>query len=171
MRNFDKKNLFIVSDEHYEHQGIINLCKRPFYNVEEMNATIIENHNAFVSEDDVTIHLGDFIWKGLNFDDVVYQLKGFHIFLKGNHDHAYPQQSHAKKNYFKYEILDNQIFEFEYLKKRFVACHYPMYEWNGSFRGSIHLYGHTHKELNLTNAHHVGVDTNNFIPVNLKKFI
>lgn len=149
------------------------MCDRPYTTVEEMNRALIDNHNAIVTEDDITIHLGDFVWKGLTFDDIVYQLNGFHIFVKGNHDHSYPTAGHAIKNYFKYEILENQIFEFEYLKKRFVACHYPFYpqEWNGGYRNIKHLYGHVHKKLaSLENiAYHVGVDTNDWKPVDLSK--
>jgi calcineurin-like phosphoesterase family protein len=151
------------------------MCNRPYRNVEEMNIALINNHNSIVTEEDITIHLGDFIWKGLNFDDIVYQLNGFHIFVKGNHDKAYPNKTIALKNYFKYEIKENQIFEFEYLNKRFVACHYPFYpqEWNGGYRNIMHFYGHVHKELaSLENiAYHVGVDTNNWHPVNVKNFI
>lgn len=174
MRNFvrEHQNLFITSDEHYGHLNIIDMCRRPYANVEEMNNALIDNHNSLVTEDDLTIHLGDFIWKGVAFDDIVYQLKGYHIFVKGNHDKAYPTQKHAKENYFKYEILENQIFEFEYLKQRFVACHYPLLEWNGSFRNSVHFYGHTHRVANFEkNSYHVGVDTNSWKPVNLKNFI
>lgn len=168
----DKNKLFITSDEHYGHYNIIRMANRPYDSVEKMDRELINNHNSIVSEDDTTIHLGDFIWKGHKFDDIVFQLNGFHIFIKGNHDHEYPSESYAKNNYFKYKILNNQIFEFEYMKKKFVACHYPIYqnEWNGGYRNSIHFYGHTHRDLELNNAFHVGVDTNEWKPINLTNF-
>jgi calcineurin-like phosphoesterase family protein len=145
------------------------MCDRPYRNVEEMNIALINNHNSIVTEDDITIHLGDFIWKSVGFDDIVYQLNGTHIFIKGNHDKSYPSQEYAHIHRHKYSIRENQIFEFEYLKRRFVACHYPMVEWNGSFHNSIHLYGHTHRDLNYAvNSYHVGVDTNEWKPINLK---
>ncbi len=167
MRNIDitSGNLFITSDEHYNHYNIIGLCSRPYSNIQEMNEALVTNHNNVVTEEDITIHLGDFIWKGLKFDDIVYQLNGYHIFVKGNHDHSYPS---SKRNY-KYEILENQIFEFIYLGKKYVSCHYPLVEWNGSFHNNIHFYGHTHKVAHHhNNAYHVGVDTNNWTPVNIK---
>lgn len=171
--NFNNvENLFITSDEHYNHFNIIKMCNRPYYSVDEMNEALINNHNCIVGDDDITIHLGDFIWKGLKFDDIVYQLNGYHIFIKGNHDHAYP----SPRKDAKYEILENQILEFKYLKKRFVACHYPFYprEWNGGYHRYINLYGHTHRRIEAVDnagGYHVGVDTNDWKPVNLNKFI
>jgi calcineurin-like phosphoesterase family protein len=173
MRKFDKEQkLFITSDEHYGHFNMIRICDRPYTSVGDMDQALIHNHNSIVSNDDITIHLGDFIWKGHNFNHIVYQLNGFHIFIRGNHDHSYPSKQIADTNTDKYVILENQIFEFEYLKKYFVACHYPMIEWNQSFRGSVHLYGHTHKVVEGSkNSYHVGVDTNNWQPVEVSKFV
>ena len=162
-----KGELFITSDEHYGHYNILEFCDRPYENTTDMDNGLITNHNSIVSENDTTIHLGDFIWKGYKFEEIINQLNGFHIFIKGNHDHSYPKPTKGHK----YQVLENQILEFEYMKKRFVACHYPLYEWNGSFRGSKHFYGHSHKERQIKNAYHVGVDTNEYLPINLKTFL
>lgn len=173
MRKFkDSQNVFITSDQHFGHYNIISFAKRPCKNVAEMNETLIKNHNSVVTNDDVTIHLGDFIWSGSKFDDIVFQLNGFHIFLRGNHDGSYPTHSHAFEHSFKYEILHNQIFEFIYKNFKYVASHYPIYEWNGYYQDVLHFYGHTHKELDYDeNAFHVGVDGNNLTPINLNSFL
>ena len=148
----------------YAHDNVIKLNKRPFKDVEEMNEVMISNLNKVVGENDEVIHLGDFVWKG-NFFDYLNRLNGFHTFLKGNHDHCYPTRLEGRN----YLIRKNQIFEFTYKENYYVACHYPFYEkeWNRGYRKSIHLYGHTHRDLNIKNAVHVGVDTNNFTPVEL----
>ena len=54
-------NTRFTSDYHFKHANIIKYCHRPFQNVEEMNETIITNHNARVLEDDMVFDLGDFL--------------------------------------------------------------------------------------------------------------
>lgn len=49
---------FYTADEHYNHKNIIKYCNRPFSNVEEMDETLIANHNSIVNENDITIHGG-----------------------------------------------------------------------------------------------------------------
>lgn len=62
----------------------------------------------------------------------------------------------------------------------FVLFHYPIFEWDGYFKNSIHLYGHVHncgnnpelqKRFDLlgNRAINVGVDVNGFCPVGLEK--
>ncbi len=157
---------FVTSDEHYGHNNIIRLSNRPFASVGEMNKAIVDNHNKVVGDSDLTIHLGDFLWSG-SFYEYVSKLNGFHIFLKGNHDRNVPKPGkHSIGTCHKYEVLENQIYQLTINGKIMVFCHYPILEWNGYYRGSVHYYGHTHKDLKYDkNAIHAGVDTNNFQPV------
>jgi len=158
--------IFITSDEHYGHHNMIRLCNRPFSDATEMDIALIDNHNNVVGHSDTTIHLGDFVWKG-DFMNIVNSLNGTHIFIRGNHDHLMSSAMETSK----YTVLNNQIYEFRENKKHFVCCHYPILEWNGFYKGAVHLYGHTHKELGYNkNASHVGVDGNNWTPININTF-
>lgn len=47
---FSAKNTFFTSDSHWNHSRIIELCKRPFKDVEEMNNSLIENWNKVVPQ-------------------------------------------------------------------------------------------------------------------------
>jgi calcineurin-like phosphoesterase family protein len=38
------------------------------------------------------------------------------------------------------------LFELSHEGKRFAMSHYPMADWNGKFKGSIHLHGHVHTQ-------------------------
>jgi len=85
---------FFTSDYHLGHSRIIEYCKRPFKTVEEMNETIIKNHNEKVKPGDVVFFLGDFCFckgnqGGIN-KAIEYEkrLNGKIIFIKGNHDHT-----------------------------------------------------------------------------------
>lgn len=78
-------SIFFISDLHLNHANIIKYCSRPFKDVNEMNATIIERWNSVVSTKDTVFHLGDFCKRG-NPTDFIKQLNGHIIFIKGNHD-------------------------------------------------------------------------------------
>ena len=73
-------------------------------------------------------------------------------------------------------------FVLNYKKMKFVLFHYPILEWDGFFKGSVHLYGHVHNsgkdpEQNTRlsilgkNAFNVGVDVNDFFPVSIETII
>lgn len=55
-------NVFFTSDLHFGHKNIIRFDNRPFFSVEEMDKTLIENWNRKVSADDTVYVLGDISW-------------------------------------------------------------------------------------------------------------
>jgi len=62
--NYNIDKLFFTSDTHFRHKNAIELCNRPFKDLEEMDNTLIENWNSVVPEDGITFHLGDFAFTG-----------------------------------------------------------------------------------------------------------
>ena len=58
-------------------------------------------------------------------------------------------------------------------------CHYPIAEWDGFFRGTIHIYGHIHNNKNdayhimsqYDNALNAGCMVNGYMPVTLEELI
>lgn len=155
-------DIYVTSDEHFEHDNIIRFCNRPFDNIDDMNDGIINNFNSVVNNNDTVIHLGDFLWKG-DFRKFIKQFNGYHFFIKGNHESF--QGKLEGKNY---RIFEDSIIEFEYDKRYYVCCHYPMREWNRKYHGSFHLHGHSHGNSEIVEkSFDVGVDTNNYFPYNL----
>ena len=51
--------VYFTSDQHFGHRGIIEMQKRPFQSVEEMNAKILSNYNQKVRNNDAVYILGD----------------------------------------------------------------------------------------------------------------
>ena len=152
---------FFTGDEHFYHNNIIKYCNRPFKSVEEMNNIIIAKHNEKVSPDDIVIHCGDFALNS-NTEEVLEiqkRLMGHHQYIKGSHDKWNPNLPY--------------ILELKISKEIFVvACHYAMRTWPKSHYGSYLAYGHSHGRLpTFPNSWDVGVDNNNFYPVELKDFI
>ena len=106
--------IYFSSDPHYFHQKILVYCSRPFSNVEEMNKTLIDNHNAIVKPEDTTYCLGDFSMSNKVVPEILKQLNGTHILIPGNHDKCHP----CNKN------SDNMIKE--YLAYGFKEIHIEM---------------------------------------------
>ena len=144
---------WFTGDEHFTHANIIKYCKRPFASVEEMNAAIIERHNARVKDGDVVYHLGDFVFKN-TVKGYAAKLNGSHIFIRGNHD----------------KDRLSGILEITIEKQRIVLCHYAMRVWNASHYGAWQLYGHSHGTLPpIGKQYDVGVDNNNFAPISFEE--
>ena len=145
---------FFTADEHYGHANIIKYCNRPFKSVEEMDATIIANHNKVVTSDDIVIHAGDFTFKYNSFFHKYFdQLNGLHTFVRGSHDHWMDRQYH-------------EIWEGKIKGQDIVVCHYAMRRWAKSHYGSWNLHGHSHGQLESQGKQYdIGVDNNNFYPV------
>lgn len=135
--------IYFIADMHFHHENVIEFSHRPYKTVEEMNKQLIENWNSVVTspKDEVYI-LGDFLYRGTGeqANAILKQLHGKKFLVKGNHE-----------QYLKDKDFDLSLFEWvkeyhtlKYYKRKFVLFHYPILEWDGYFRGAIHLYGHVH---------------------------
>lgn len=166
--------IFVTSDTHYYHHKIIKYCNRPFRDAYEMNQVMIDNWNKTVTEDDIVYHLGDVAFaKPYQTKDIFDKLKAKRkILIAGNHD--YGQQA-LNTAYWKTMFDEvHQYYEIKYRNLNFVLFHFPMKEWNRKYHGSIHLHGHTHnrsQEKTSDLIYDVGVDGNNFTPVDLNHII
>lgn len=165
---------WFTSDTHFGHANIIRHCRRPFASVEAMDRTLIEKWNAVVGDEDVVYHLGDFTWESdlRKLCRLRAHLNGRIHLVPGNHDHV--QQLLALG------IIDELLPGLHELivkdessgaRVRVVLCHYPLEEWNCSYRGALHLHGHTHGQLAPAPGMRrldVGVDAHGFAPVSLR---
>lgn len=168
-------SIFYMSDAHLGHYNIIRLCNRPFMSVEEMDETFIKNWNSVVKENDDVYIGGDFCFKsGKPATYYLKQLKGKKHLVIGNHDKALLKDPAARKMFVEikesYDIYDNG--------ERVIISHFPMVEWDGYFRNSIHLYGHIHNNTTnlayklmcqVPNAYNIGADILGFTPRTLKE--
>lgn len=161
---------FVIADTHFGHEKIISLCKRPFKNVKEMDHTLIQNWNRTVTSDNDTVwFLGDFSsYKDETKNEEIFNsLKGNKYLIRGNHD---------KNSGFLNWITSYDRMELVWIKPMIVLDHYPIEEWNGMYKGAIHLHGHVHgnpKFAGMKNRWDVGVENEwmNYSPVDLNWFI
>lgn len=167
---------YFTADLHLDHIKVIDYEGRPFSSVEEMNETIITNWNSRISNVDQVYILGDFVWgKGEDANRFLKRLNGQKFLVRGNHDHF------TKDNKFDKNLV-GWVKDYHVLRKDdniFVLMHYPIYVWDRKDHGSIHLYGHVHRDKSmhhpllssLGRAMNVGVDVTNFTPVSIEEVL
>ncbi len=84
---YPDRKVYVISDEHFGHEKIIEYTRENFNNVEEMNNYIIRMHNEVVDKDDIVIFLGDFCLKGPSIiKEILSKLNGHKFLILGNHD-------------------------------------------------------------------------------------
>ena len=153
---------FFVADTHFGHAGIIGSMSRPFANVREHDEALVHAWNSVVAPRDTVYHVGDFaMTKDVAYIEKVFRkLNGRKILVVGNHDRRARKLPWAEQH--------EGIREVSVERRHLVLCHYPMRSWPRAFRGSLHLYGHTHGRLaGTTQSVDVGVDVWAYRPVEL----
>lgn len=154
--------IYVMSDPHYGH---VNICKktsswknkdgtRDFDSVEQMNDAIVKSINDIVGVDDILVCVGDWSFGGISNIYTFWSrlvCKNIHL-IPGNHD------ENIKKN----KVLPNapfderpndlftilpELYKFKYGKETIIYSHYPLEQWEDMDKGSIHIHGHTHHNL------------------------
>lgn len=154
-------------DEHLKHDQ--HFAARDFLTVAEMNQTIIDHWNDVVGPEDTVYHLGDVAQTRSNQAghekvlDVLSQLNGQIVFIKGNHDPRSQikylsrnqlQTPGGKDKFLFYDV--GLILKFDHYQ--FFLTHYPLII--GVSVNSINLHGHIHHfSVNSDSNINVGVDT------------
>ena len=158
---------YYISDSHFGHENIIRLCNRPFNSVKEMDEVMIDRWNSVVNKNDEVYILGDLNFRSnTSGADYLRRLNGRKFIITGNHDNVTPEMRNLCEWVKTYaEVRDGN--------KRIVLFHYPIIEWNGFFRGTLHFYGHIHNSFendaykimrDVHNAYNVGADILDFTP-------
>lgn len=165
--------IYYISDLHLGHSNIINMCNRPYSDVEQMNEDLINKWNNIVKKNDIIYLLGDFSMKLSNEKSLEYlkRLNGIKYFIKGNHDKwSFLKEAKERgliQDYFDSykEINDNGRFV--------ILCHYPLVTWNGMYRNSFHIYGHVHQNIvePITRRYCACVEITNYEPKTLDELI
>jgi calcineurin-like phosphoesterase family protein len=161
----DHGNIWITSDTHFGHAGIVRGTThwrimdadgnkivpldavRDFDTVEEMNEMMISNINDCVGEHDTLFHMGDWSFGGFeNISEFRYRIncKNIH-FIIGNHDHHIESN---KDNIRRFFASVNSYNEVNVAHKsgnlKLVLCHYPIVSWNNMRKNSYMIHGHQH---------------------------
>lgn len=161
---------WFIGDTHLGHANIIPHTRRPFPDSREMDEAIIHNWNEVVSEGDEVWHLGDFAYRcpTPRVRSYIERMKGNIHLILGNHDGKRTMEDGFSSIQHYKELYDLPGFK----KGRVVLFHYPIQSWNGRFRGSIHLHGHSHGgSAYLPMRMDVSVECLDFKPINADDII
>lgn len=167
--------IYYTSDLHFGHKNIFKYePNRPGNNIQEMQDIMVERWNTKVKPKDTVYILGDFAFLNRDMtcrdiEDLVNKLNGEKILITGNHDEFINKKAFNTKC-FKEIISYKEIHDG---KDFIIMSHYPFSVWNCSHYGSIHLHGHTHKEMaedwSVMNRYNVGCMFFDFVPVTLEE--
>lgn len=162
---------FVTSDWHHNHSNIIKYNNRPYKDIDEMHEALIANYNAVVGFEDTCYFLGDLSF-ARNFHAIsnfYSRLNGHKILIYGNHDKDHRE---AYKGIFE-NCLDlwEGAMSLDGESVFVVMAHYPMLQWNKGHSGAMMLHGHCHSDNKMnkgTRRYDVGVDGNNFTPIDIQ---
>lgn len=123
---FITEDTWIISDTHFGHDNVLQFEPCRLESMKEkgfrdQNEWLIHNWNSVVKENDLVLHLGDFLFmkKGLSnatggqtfiqvFASIVERLNGRIVMIVGNHDYRYIQKfkNYEKNNPNKFQLIE-----------------------------------------------------------------
>jgi len=130
--------IFLCSDHHFGHANILTFTDRDgsrvreFESVEQMDETMVENHNRVVSPKDKVYFLGDVAFTKKHLA-IVARLNGEKVLIKGNHDQENLSEYHK---YFK-DVRGTHQFS------GLIFSHVPIHP-DSLGRWSANIHGHLH---------------------------
>lgn len=155
---------FIISDTHFGHVNIIKLANRPFESVTQMDDYMIQKWNSVVRPNDEVWHLGDFSHRVNDVDTltkIFKSLNGRKSLIAGNHDAAALGLPWVDVSYQYVGKLGPLTVHMH---------HYPLREWQGYYRGAVHLHGHVHGTLeDLPGSMDCGVERLSYTPIDVEE--
>lgn len=162
---------YFTADTHFGDPWIVGQ-RTAFRNVADHDAALVDRWNATVGPDDTVWHLGDFA-AGASREHcaaVFAALNGVKRLIRGNHDTNRVLElpwAAAPVESARITVQDADGREW-----RLFLAHYAHRAWPGLWRGTRHLYGHTHATLpDTTRSCDVGVDAWGYKPVELAALI
>lgn len=173
--------IWFTADLHFGHANIIDYCDRPFADVDEMNAELINHWNEVVEPDDVVWVLGDVaMGKIADTLPLVSRLHGHKHLVSGNHDRCWPGHglNQAVDWMDRYKAAGFETIQpaVELMGAGWAMHHFPYapgndaryVEWHPRDRGGWLLHGHVHGAWVMKGRQiNVGVDAWDYYPVSV----
>ncbi|RFB85525.1 hydrolase [Rhizobium leguminosarum bv. trifolii] len=158
--------IYFTSDTHFGDPRVLRIDKRPFPNMDEHDAALIENWNDTVGPEDEVWHLGDFISaRAGDCVELLSRLNGRKHLIVGNNDPP------STKNAAGWESVQHYA-ELRHERYHLILCHYAFRTWNQMGKKSINLHGHSHGRLRpLPRQYDVGVDAQGLRPVTVENLL
>jgi calcineurin-like phosphoesterase family protein len=150
---------WFTSDLHFGHANVIKYSRRPFADVDDMDAALIDNWCRVVGRGDRVYVLGDLTFRTpAETCAILDRLPGQKFLILGNHCRVDTNKWQDVARRF---VWVRPYEEIKIEEQKIVLFHYAMRVWNRSHHGSWHLYGHSHGSLqedHFARSTDVGVD-------------
>jgi calcineurin-like phosphoesterase family protein len=156
--------LWFTGDTHFGSKRTLELSKRPFNSVEEMDEYMIDRWNRLVEDDDFVFHIGDF-----GDYSVCKRLKGSIILLLGNYEREDIRTGREtleslRENYCFEKVYEQDILNLEDAENNLSLS--LVHEPSKRNLDRFTLFGHVHGLQKVKkNALNVGVDCHWFRPI------
>lgn len=133
--------IWFTSDTHFGHKRLASI--RGFESTIDMDNCIVDTWNAQVKKNDLVYHLGDFSLTGPDKTiEILKSLNGKIYLIRGNHD-----QIADRKTVTPFFVWIKDVHYFAIQDQKIFLSHYAHRVWRSDYRGSWHLYGHSHGNL------------------------
>jgi len=162
-------NIWVTSDTHFFHDGIIQYCGRPFANAKLMNECLVDNWNSVVKPGDKVYHLCD-VFMGAGgregIGKLLNTLNGSKRLVVGNHDDI---KFLTSGGWFKKVMMWRVFTEYNLL-----LTHVPIHQDSIHERivvaGGVNVHGHIHNNDSPTGPYfNACVEKNNYRPINIEE--
>lgn len=166
---------FFTADLHFGHANIIEMCGRPFADVNEMNEYMIARWNEKVSGNDTVFIMGDMFFRAGNEEEILRRLCGKKRLIEGNHDGSWMSRVELSH----YFLSVDKYLEISDGAHGLTLCHYPLLTWKHQ-RKNYMIHGHIHADTTsdfwplLAERERVlnaGVDLNGYAPVTFEELV
>ena len=134
------KNIYLISDLHFNHDKDFIWKARGYNSIEEMNDSLVKSFNEVVFENDIVYILGDLMMGQLNDEKWLSQLKGEIHYIIGNHDTTNRREYYESLGF----ICEGYATVIKYKKHSFYLSHYPTLVQNSTDDRIHNIHGHTH---------------------------
>lgn len=159
--------IWFASDHHFFHENILkfkdendNPVRPGFSSMEDMNETLVKNHNSVVEFSDTVFFLGDVTWRVDATQNIFSRLNGKKMLIVGNHDN--PKSVDLTKWFDK--VMLWRVFR----EHSLIATHLPLHESAFRHGTKFNLHGHCHSDPDISKNHlNVSVERTNYTPISL----
>jgi calcineurin-like phosphoesterase family protein len=164
------KNIWIISDTHFNHSNILKFVDdkgenvRAFDSLQEMNEIMIQNWNSVVRPGDLVYHLGDVFFGDQDwFKKTWPRLMGSKRLIVGNHDDV---KFLACGGFFQ-KVMLWRLFK----EHNMLLTHVPVHESNIR-KVEFNVHGHIHQQESPTKRHiNVCVEKTLYTPVHIEQVL
>ena len=164
-------NAYFTSDTHFSQQRTLELSRRPFININEMDLEMISNWNKTVTMNDVVYHAGDFgdinnmkdILSCLNFKKL--------FFVLSNYDRKILSEIELELAGLNRDIQISNQERFEHNGKQYYVLHEPDEGMIApDYPNNIVLYGHIHGRASAKkNGFDLATDYHKYTPISIEQ--